>query len=321
MDKAIYNSDGNPFGSRELAQVDANELASQTKRRYLVVPSDLGGFVLMPVKGVADNSSGPTFQKPDIDAIPEADQQDVDHGGHDALAAMDDEYASEFSETETDVSNNANHPLSASSPEKTEPFIRPLNKFESMSSIASPVVEQSNRQEVTTNKVTDNKVEGGYAGVKNFEISPSLRGFYKEYLSVFFVLSAIWVVKHPGPSGSESVDAFLLSSSFHSSAMIFLFCIILGIVLRCFYNYHSSDYIFDDGYIRCRTGLLNKKSNSIHIKDCRKIGSDRPWIERILNIGTLKFYSSGSSTDDVVFKGVSNPLAIREMVESVSHGQ
>ena len=68
--------------------------------------------------------------------------------------------------------------------------------------------------------------------------------------------------------------------------------------------------------VRDECNLLSKKVSSIRYEKIQDIHSTANLRERLLGVGTVHINSAGSSSIEIVFKGVHNPDGIREEIEN-----
>ena len=88
--------------------------------------------------------------------------------------------------------------------------------------------------------------------------------------------------------------------------LVLIVLIILSVILR--YRYL---YTITDDRIIMRVGLIARNTNEIFLKHIRAVYVRQRIIERLLDIGTIKFSSAAGEGVEVEFKGIRNPYGVR----------
>ncbi|MFW6196988.1 MAG: PH domain-containing protein [Thermoplasmatota archaeon] len=83
----------------------------------------------------------------------------------------------------------------------------------------------------------------------------------------------------------------------------FGFIILLGIEIKRL----ASMYAITDQQVYSRYGFLSRNINNAMLENLTDNTINQSLAERILNYGTVKFNTAGSSDMEIVFKGVSHP--------------
>jgi uncharacterized membrane protein YdbT with pleckstrin-like domain len=73
--------------------------------------------------------------------------------------------------------------------------------------------------------------------------------------------------------------------------------------------------------IIARVGLIARNTNEIQLRHIRAVSVRQGVIERILGVGTLTFLSAAEGVATVVFKGVRDPIGLKERIRCVQEGQ
>ena len=73
--------------------------------------------------------------------------------------------------------------------------------------------------------------------------------------------------------------------------------------------------------IIARVGLIARNTNEIQLRHIRAVSVRQGVIERILGVGTLTFLSAAEGVATVVFKGVRDPIGLKERIRSVQEGR
>ncbi|RUM57800.1 MAG: hypothetical protein DSY60_03595 [Persephonella sp.] len=105
--------------------------------------------------------------------------------------------------------------------------------------------------------------------------------------------------------------------SFEISLLIFIVSIIFSIIIYVYMWINRSShkiYIYGEKIVY-EIGFLNKKYKEIKKKDIRAVEVDQPLIHRILNIGTLKFATAGTTGYEIIFEGVKSPHKVKKDIE------
>ena len=66
-----------------------------------------------------------------------------------------------------------------------------------------------------------------------------------------------------------------------------------------------------------RTGLIANNTNEMEIRHIRGINLRQGVAERLLGIGTLEIISAADGGAEVVFSGISNPVAVKDQIRSL----
>jgi uncharacterized membrane protein YdbT with pleckstrin-like domain len=91
-------------------------------------------------------------------------------------------------------------------------------------------------------------------------------------------------------------------------------------VLTLLYRHYSWTFIIDDSTIESTKGIIARDVNSIRIEDVRNINVRQSIIQRILFIGDVEFSSAGGSGIEVAFCGVSRPMEVKNLLQSLQTG-
>lgn len=84
------------------------------------------------------------------------------------------------------------------------------------------------------------------------------------------------------------------------------------------WNRLSTSYYVNENEIRIKKGIIGRKGDSIMPEDIRKIELEQTFIQRILNVGNISFSSSGTEEEKIIFKGIKNPVQIRNEINRLS---
>ena len=88
-------------------------------------------------------------------------------------------------------------------------------------------------------------------------------------------------------------------------------------VLTLLYRHYSWAFTIDDSTIESSRGIIARDVNSIRIEDVRNINVKQSIIQRVLFIGDVEFSSAGGSGIEVAFCGVSRPMEVKTLLQSL----
>lgn len=66
-----------------------------------------------------------------------------------------------------------------------------------------------------------------------------------------------------------------------------------------------------------RIGLVANNTNEMEIRHIRGINIRQSVVERLLGIGTLEISSAAADSAEVVFSGIQDPIAVKEMIRAL----
>lgn len=79
----------------------------------------------------------------------------------------------------------------------------------------------------------------------------------------------------------------------------------------------TTRYVITNRSLSAEVGLFTRTSNEIRIVDIRGIAVRQSLIDRIIRTGDIAFSSSAGDSEEVIFRAVSNPVAIKELVKDL----
>jgi len=91
--------------------------------------------------------------------------------------------------------------------------------------------------------------------------------------------------------------------------LLLLLCIGSAAIAR--YRYQ---FTITKGSIVMRVGLIARNTNEIQLRHIRAINVRQGIVERILGIGTVIFISAAEGEAAVVFKGIRDPIGVKERI-------
>jgi len=143
----------------------------------------------------------------------------------------------------------------------------------------------------------------------NYRSRPAWRDqFLLSIISLALLLSALagLVIEPQGLSRQEiNIGIAVLTGLFALGALTLL------------YRHFSWTFTIDDSTIESSKGIIARDVNSIRIEDVRNINVKQSIIQRILFIGDVEFSSAGGSGIEVAFCGVSRPMAVKTLLQSL----
>lgn len=98
------------------------------------------------------------------------------------------------------------------------------------------------------------------------------------------------------------------------SAAVFVY--LLAVV---WYRHYSWAYTIDGETIESREGLIARQVRSIRVRDLRNINVKQTLWQRVLGVGDVEFSSAGGSGIEVTFRGVDDPLAVKNLAQRLQN--
>jgi uncharacterized membrane protein YdbT with pleckstrin-like domain len=82
---------------------------------------------------------------------------------------------------------------------------------------------------------------------------------------------------------------------------------------------YSWRYTIDDRTIESRHGVIARNVQSIRIQDLRNVNVRQSLVQRLLRVGNVEFSSAGGAGIEVVFHGVSDPMAVKALAQRLQN--
>lgn len=101
-----------------------------------------------------------------------------------------------------------------------------------------------------------------------------------------------------------------------SGILFFMFMVALAALFRFRYRFTVTEE-----RVIMQVGLLARNINEMKIKHIREIQTRQNPLERLLNIGTIATISAADGEAAVVFRGISDPLGVKERIYELSGRQ
>ena len=136
--------------------------------------------------------------------------------------------------------------------------------------------------------------------------SPSWKAFLPIYILMGMVAAggAVAVVSPAAPDGAWMVGFALIAVSG---------LIILAIELyRAFTEFHITDQV-----VYFKTGVIARQITEVRVGHLREITLVQGPIERLLDVGKLGFSTAASSGVEIVWRGIDQPQAVRNLVRKL----
>lgn len=125
-------------------------------------------------------------------------------------------------------------------------------------------------------------------------------------LPVLFILEIFWGERYFSPAN--------LRVALVVTAAVLVYLIVVVVFRR-----YSWRYTIDDKTIESRQGVIARKVQSIRIQDLRNINVRQSLVQRLLQVGNVEFSSAGGSGIEVVFYGVSDPMAVKALAQRLQN--
>jgi len=94
--------------------------------------------------------------------------------------------------------------------------------------------------------------------------------------------------------------------------IVAVFVYLIAVVI---YRRYSWAYTIDGETIESREGVIARKVKSIRVRDLRNINVNQTLFQRIVGVGDVEFSSAGGSGIEVTFRGVNDPLQVKQMAQ------
>lgn len=85
------------------------------------------------------------------------------------------------------------------------------------------------------------------------------------------------------------------------------------------FNVYSKTYTITKDGIRSTFGIVSRDSHAVRYRDIRAVALEQGLFERLFNVGTIEFFTAGSSGADVIFEKIANPSVLRDYLEEYSN--
>jgi uncharacterized membrane protein YdbT with pleckstrin-like domain len=127
-------------------------------------------------------------------------------------------------------------------------------------------------------------------------------------IGIMFLMPVVFILAYV--KGSQYFSPENLRVLYVMIAAVFVYLIAVVIFRR-----YSWAYTINGETIESREGLIARKVKSIRVRDLRNINVNQTLLQRIMGVGDVEFSSAGGSGIEVTFRGVDNPLQIKQMAQ------
>lgn len=132
---------------------------------------------------------------------------------------------------------------------------------------------------------------------------------------VFFAVE-LWMfaLSLLGLSGLPSwIDGLLLIIITQMMGGAWLVWLLSGVLL----NYYGTALFIDGRGLTFKKGIISRDVTNVRFDEIRTIGLRQGIFDRLLNIGTLEFASSGTDDVDIRFINMANPAGVKAEIEDI----
>ncbi len=123
-----------------------------------------------------------------------------------------------------------------------------------------------------------------------------------------FALSILGLSALPG-----WVDGVLLIIITQMMGGAWLVWLLSGVLL----NYYGTALFIDGRGLTFKKGIITRDVTNVRFDEIRTIGLRQGIFDRLLNIGTLEFASSGTDDVDIRFTNMANPTGVKAEIEDI----
>jgi len=140
------------------------------------------------------------------------------------------------------------------------------------------------------------------------QLRPAWRNYWAGFVVAASLPPTAWIAYSSiGPS--NMMLALIVSGSLvFVSALILFLCVI---------SRFSWQFFLSDNEVRSHHGIIARRQQSVRINDLRSVGLDQGIVQRLLGVGDLSFYTSGSAVAEVRFHGIREPAQWRDQVNNL----
>lgn len=113
-------------------------------------------------------------------------------------------------------------------------------------------------------------------------------------------------------------EAYASHDTANLSVSLFMFLAplaLLGLIMA--YRHFAWRFIVERGTIESRHGYIAREIKSVRVEDVRNINVTQTFLQRLLGIGNIEFSTAGSAGVEVTFEDVSDPMSVKEKIQSM----
>jgi len=138
------------------------------------------------------------------------------------------------------------------------------------------------------------------------EMRPAWRNqIFMFIILAFLILSAVSVTFAEG-NGSDAATG-------SSSAVVWLIAAFTALVIV--WRRYSWKFSIDSVRVSSHHGIIARNQKTVRIQDLRSVSLQQGLIQRLLNVGNVAFYTAGSASAEVLYRGIKNPAIVRDDVQ------
>ncbi len=100
-------------------------------------------------------------------------------------------------------------------------------------------------------------------------------------------------------------------------ALLLVLGIGLILILWAIVDRKSKVYTITTRKVMSKEGILSRRTTQVAIKDIRVLNMKQDFGERIWGLGTVEIGSAGTAGIEVTFKGIKNPVVIRDRIAAL----
>jgi len=137
------------------------------------------------------------------------------------------------------------------------------------------------------------------------EMRPAWRNQIFKFIILAFVLLGALATFGEG-NGSDAATG-------GSSAVLWLIAAFTALVIV--WRHYSWKFAIDSVRVSSHHGIIARNQKTIRIQDLRSVSLQQGLIQRLLNVGNVAFYTAGSASAEVLYRGIKNPTIVRDDVQ------
>ncbi len=129
-------------------------------------------------------------------------------------------------------------------------------------------------------------------------------------LSLCLILAGVMII--------TTIDAKRMASARNAVFVLAWLGMPLAVLISIIaYRHFSWRFSIENGVIESRRGLIAREVRSVRVEDVRSINVKQSILQRLLNLGDIEFSSAASDAAEVVFEGISNPIKVKNEIQSL----
>ncbi len=144
------------------------------------------------------------------------------------------------------------------------------------------------------------------SGALNYLARPAWRN---QWFAILCALALAAIGVSVAVRGAGRIEPLFLQVALAGVGVAFLW--LTAVIL---YRHYAWTYTIRGGTIESRRGIIGRDVQSIHVEDLRNVNVHQSIVQRLFNVGNVEFSSAGGAGVEVTFRGVVDPLAVKERV-------